>query len=173
LVIVGGAGCLKDYHPEYSPRTSYVVTQNISYPTTIVENVALPSRPTPPPSASVETSTPGRPAIAEGRGTPSLGTESGLGTASVEAPRDSTPRLHLPSAHVVSTEIPEGPKSRVPLFDPEARARCNGGDRASCASLPGVHLNGNVQIHGNVVLFGDVFINDATPVATTERGAWQ
>jgi TPR repeat protein len=36
--------------------------------------------------------------------------------------------------------------------------RCDGGDAASCKTLPGIHISGNVQIHGNVKMFGNVYL---------------
>jgi hypothetical protein len=35
------------------------------------------------------------------------------------------------------------------------------GDRTACDMLPGIHISGNFHIHGNVVMFGDVFLDGA------------
>jgi hypothetical protein len=172
LAVAASVGCLNEYHPEYSPRVSYSFRQNISYPTTVVENVVTapnllrrssravalpPSRPAAPVTAETGRLEPSRPE-------PPIPSETR---------RDTESRSRL----VDETSLPRSGErgrqgTRGEAGDLEAtRQKCRAGDAESCGALPGVHLNGNVRLFGNVVIFGDVFMNDgvASSEVTSER----
>jgi hypothetical protein len=136
LLLALTAGCTSEYHPEYSPRSSYSVTQNVSFSSAFEDSVLASRREPvvtrPPPAPPHEVA----PSVAE-RGAPRPA-EASIAVAPTPAPAP-TPTF---------------------VADRGDLTRCRAGRRASCRDLPGVHINGNVQINGNVEIFGNVFIND-------------
>jgi hypothetical protein len=169
LALVIPMGCVNDYHPEYSPRTIYSYRQTVSYPTTVILNVA------PGPPVALRSSTPkaggvqNRP-VAPYDGAHDLGSKMREEVPRVETGRDSAPRQRLPDEPLLPRlHEDESVGASVATLDLAAtRAKCHAGDAESCRQLPGVHINGNVQLFGHVVIFGDVFVNDS--LASAERG---
>ena len=171
--LAASVGCLNEYHPEYSPHTSYTFSQNVSYPTTVVQNVVAPPSSRPPPGPS---SPRALPAAHRGPVAPATDGAGRLDVAARETPRPIEPtrdiesRPRLAGGSAVCASAPEedrgGAERGVDLA--AARTRCRAGDADSCAALPGIHLNGNIRLYGNVVLFGDVFLNDG--LARSEGG---
>ncbi len=162
VALVAPWGCVNEYHPEYSPRASYSFSQNVSYPTTVIENVVVAPR---PPTALSGVSTRPLPPVHDRPDTHSSG---GAGSREAEArtmPRPNEPRPDVDTRSRVADELPRSSEDEAPpgaeVDLAAARTRCRGGDAESCRALPGVHLNGNVRLYGNVVIFGDVFMNDA------------
>jgi hypothetical protein len=171
--LAASVGCLNEYHPEYSPHTSYAFSQNVSYPTTVVQNVVAPPSPRPPPGPS---SPRALPTAHRGPVAPSADGAGRLDLAAretprpIEPPRDIESRPRLADESTIRTSAPEeervGPERGVDLA--AARRRCRAGDAASCAALPGIHSNRDLRLYRNVVLFGDVFLNDG--LARSEGG---
>jgi hypothetical protein len=155
VVTAATTACIREYHPEYRPETSYKVVQNVSYPTTVVTVVEAP--PSAPPS-------PGARRV--GRA-PDARADVIVPTQSVprSPPLPSTPDAQPPATGLRETGLPRSyapPPAPAPPRDLERdRARCRAGDAPSCRALPGIHLSGNVVIHGNVTMFGDVYMNDS------------
>jgi hypothetical protein len=142
-VVSACTSCLTENHPEYSPHTSYTVTQNTSCARQGQTDRWIGGSPSeqaaPPPTASPA---PIVPAVLPAPERPAASTV------------DRTERLARPT---------------VPTAEPVGdRARCHAGDAASCRGLPGVHIGGNVRMYGNVLIFGDVFVNDG--VASSRSG---
>jgi hypothetical protein len=154
LLLASSLGCIYEVHPEYSPRTyTSVISREATSPAATTSSVAARPAPTRPVTASVGAAS--RPAR--------------LATATIEgddapAPAQRPTRPPLPDERALALGDCE---RAAPDLSP-ARARCRTGDRASCAELPGIHLNGNVRVFGNVFLFGDVYVND-TLAATEPR----
>jgi hypothetical protein len=168
LALVIPMGCVNVYHPEYSPRATYSYRQTVAYPTTVIQ-VA------PDPPVALRSSTPKAGGVQNGPVAPSdgaqdLGSKAREEVPRVETGRDTAPRRRLPDEPVLPRfhEDESVGASRATLDLAPARARCHAGDAESCRQLPGVHINGNVQLFGHVVIFGDVFVNDS--LASAERG---
>jgi hypothetical protein len=174
VALAASLGCLNEYHPEYSPRTSYSFSQNVSYPTTVVQNVVVAPPPTPsssPTSRPISRPSPSRPVTRS---------SDGAGRLDAETPeeRPAAPLRAVESRSRLADESPvvrwseeeapaRGVESRVDAA--ALRTRCSAGDAESCRHLPGVHINGNVRLFGNVVIFGDVFMNDSLASADSGR----
>jgi hypothetical protein len=142
-------GCVKEYHPEYSPKTSVSYVQNISYVTNEIGSSRDARDTTPEPT---EISLPSRPVTGHPSGAPSPAVAAAVPTA------DAEPH----SRADVYTPLPDAIDHRVSAGELAiARARCRAGEAETCRMLPGIHINGNVHLNGNVVMFGDVFMNDA------------
>lgn len=174
LALAASLGCLNEYHPEYSPRTSYSFSQNVSYPTTIVQNIVAPPQATSATAAA-------RPPLPRSPARPASTASDGAGrldgAVPEEPPQAPGPAVESRSRLADESSIPRSREEAASTRDTEGwvdsaplRALCHAGDAESCRHLPGVHINGNVQLHGNIVIFGDVFVNDSVAVSDNERG---
>ena len=155
------AGCLNEYHPEYRPQTSTTYVQNVSYPTTFVTQVIASPVPV---TASTRPSRSWRRQSAE----VARSSREVAPPPLVPAPRPEAlpiPPVAERASYIARGRTEMGEADRVLWTAPqpdqsEERARCRAGDASSCRALPGIHLSGNIRIHGNVTMFGDVFLND-------------
>jgi hypothetical protein len=170
------AGCLNEYHPEYHPQTSTTYVQNVSYPTTYVTQVIAPPA---VPTGHASVAPPERPAVARSRSAAPprrWAAPSRDATVAAAPPAAEWAEPRASSAAQVADGTDPGNDERVvgaaPLQDlGELAARCGSGDPASCRALPGIHISGNVQIHGNVTMFGDVYLDDSAPRRAVETTA--
>lgn len=65
---LAAVGCINEYHPEYHPVSSYTVTQNVSYSTTVIQNVLEPASARPPDTKRASPATlPATQAVAQSR----------------------------------------------------------------------------------------------------------
>lgn len=128
--------CVREYHPEYDPVTVVNVEQREIAEVRVGSDADADvdaSLPAPTPSAQL--------------------------TAPMELASPAPPPPRRPIAVAASDGDERDPAT--PAWSHDARAACRAGDAASCRTLPGVHINGNVRIGGSVTIFGDVYVNDA------------
>ncbi len=149
-----GAGCLNEYHPEFHPETSYRYTQNVSYPTTVVQNVVAPAAPSLPEAPRV-----GPPVRAPPIRVAAASPDPGGAALDRPSPRPDTNITARPALR------PTGPD-----LDAQLSASCLADDPEACRRLAAIHLGHRRPGASSAVAMGNAF--DTTVRTLGWRSGW-